>query len=488
MIQAEPTHRDAYSGAAESVGKSVEPDLVSSFFQDFNAAATNGDVETASHLAAMALAARPGHPASQMMWGFACTLAGRHREGLPYLLKASAAMPRNRVCHMLAGKAAFFAGDMAAATKAFKFAIALDPFAPDAHNDLGQALKRQGNLRQAVACFKQSFDLGRSSRWYSKTSAANIVDPLRSGGASITSVARLEHDAEQLEYLWWIGCIDESLAGKAAIYRHIARRRAVAHGFSDPFEMTSEEITATSGVYGRAVNIPSLPHSKDAVVGGGLNGSDVEAVFATGRSFAIVDNFLSPEALETLVRFCREATVWFDCKRRGGYLGAYLHDGFAPETAVRLAEELPRLLPDLLKGHGLSQLWAFKYPSEGTGTAVHADQAAINVNVWLTPESSAEPGRAGGLRIYDVKAPEGWDFGDYNGDRAAWCTAKAAASEYVDIPYRGNRAVIFDSSLLHESLPFRFRDGYVHRRINLTLLFDRVQLPTPTVSVFEGHK
>ena len=39
------------------------------------------------------------------------------------------------------------------------------------------------------------------------------------------------------------------------------------------------------------------------------------------------------------------------------------------------------------------------------------------------------------------------------------------------VRYRRNRAVIFDSDLLHETARYRFGGGYRGRRINLTLLF-----------------
>ena len=40
------------------------------------------------------------------------------------------------------------------------------------------------------------------------------------------------------------------------------------------------------------------------------------------------------------------------------------------------------------------------------------------------------------------------------------------------VPYRANRAVLFDSSLLHQTDPdFAFLPGYDNHRINLTLLF-----------------
>jgi hypothetical protein len=43
----------------------------------------------------------------------------------------------------------------------------------------------------------------------------------------------------------------------------------------------------------------------------------------------------------------------------------------------------------------------------------------------------------------------------------------------VTIPYRANRAVIFDSDLFHETDRIEFRDGYKNRRINITMLYGR---------------
>jgi hypothetical protein len=49
----------------------------------------------------------------------------------------------------------------------------------------------------------------------------------------------------------------------------------------------------------------------------------------------------------------------------------------------------------------------------------------------------------------------------------------------VTIPHRSNRAVIFDSDLFHETDTIRFKDGYLNRRINVTMLFgQRERNPT----------
>ena len=43
----------------------------------------------------------------------------------------------------------------------------------------------------------------------------------------------------------------------------------------------------------------------------------------------------------------------------------------------------------------------------------------------------------------------------------------------VRVPYRANRAVIFDSDLFHETDRIAFKEGYLNRRINITMLFGR---------------
>jgi hypothetical protein len=43
----------------------------------------------------------------------------------------------------------------------------------------------------------------------------------------------------------------------------------------------------------------------------------------------------------------------------------------------------------------------------------------------------------------------------------------------VTIPYRQNRAVIFNSDLFHETDRISFRGGYENRRINVTLLYGK---------------
>ena len=47
------------------------------------------------------------------------------------------------------------------------------------------------------------------------------------------------------------------------------------------------------------------------------------------------------------------------------------------------------------------------------------------------------------------------------------------------VPYKENRAVLFDSALFHHTDEFSFASGYTRRRINLTILYGEMQLADP---------
>jgi hypothetical protein len=78
--------------------------------------------------------------------------------------------------------------------------------------------------------------------------------------------------------------------------------------------------------------------------------------------------------------------------------------------------------------------------------------------------------------VWDAAAPLDWNFARYNAaEDDILAHLKAQNSKPVTIPYRANRAVIFDSDLFHETDTIAFKPGYENRRINVTLLFGRRQ-------------
>lgn len=190
-----------------------------------------------------------------------------------------------------------------------------------------------------------------------------------------------------------------------------------------------------------------------------------------------VDQLLSSEALSKLQNYLLDSTIWFDVK--AGYLGTYLRDGFDIPLVHQIAEELREAMPHVFKDYPLHQAWAYKYDSEvARGIRVHADQAVVNVNLWITPDDALYEEDQGGLHIFAQEPPSDWSFEMYNSDDRQpqiYAFLNSTKSKRVTIPYRQNRVIIFNSKLLHETAAFRFRPGYSNRRINVTLLFGRVK-------------
>ena len=186
------------------------------------------------------------------------------------------------------------------------------------------------------------------------------------------------------------------------------------------------------------------------------------------------DNLLSSGALTSLRRFLLGATIWFDFKYKGGYLGAMLKDGLACPLLLQIAGDLRQSFPDIFKSHQLTQLWAYKYDSRLTGIEVHADFAAINVNFWITPDKANLNPATGGLVVYNDEAPIDWIFQQYNrnSDEIRKYLADHDGGKIV-VPYSENRIVLFNSNLFHETDSIDFKPGYENRRINLTMLFGR---------------
>ena len=201
----------------------------------------------------------------------------------------------------------------------------------------------------------------------------------------------------------------------------------------------------------------------------------------------VVDELLTSSALAELRAFCLESTVWYAV--RAGYLEASVQEGFATPLLPRLAEELRAALPVVFGTHQLTQLRARKYAQlapvpppapSARGPTLHANQAAVAVTLWVTPDSAnlapADAERNGGMSVYDVPSSPQWELTDCNSMEPG---LQALARDYLrkcgarrhQIPHRANRAVIFDGALFHETSEHQFESGYTNRRIVITLLF-----------------
>jgi tetratricopeptide (TPR) repeat protein len=187
----------------------------------------------------------------------------------------------------------------------------------------------------------------------------------------------------------------------------------------------------------------------------------------------VIDNLLTDEAVAALRRYCLGSRVWHTPYPQG-YLGAFPESGFAAPLLAQVAEELSATFHDIFAAHRLRYHWAFKYDSRLEGIGVHADEAAVNVNFWITPDAANRDPQSGGLVIWDKAAPLDWDFAKFNADeKAAYAFLQESGAEAIRVPYRANRAVIFDSNLFHKTDVIGFDQGYENRRINITMLYGR---------------
>ena len=204
----------------------------------------------------------------------------------------------------------------------------------------------------------------------------------------------------------------------------------------------------------------------------------------TGGGVIVIDEIFTPDTLSILRTLLLQNTHWFQTKTPlefGTYVGAYIDDGLHDPIFLEIAKELHLAMPLIMQNHSLRYMWAYKYDSEwDSGINLHADMAAVNVNIWLSLDGAdlKEEGYGGGIVIYTARPPLHWSFESYNTDTTNRVVDKLLRPmnfANITIKHRPNRAVIFDSALFHQSDRYRFRNGYENGRINLTFLFGDMQ-------------
>lgn len=389
-------------------------------------------------------------------------------------------------------------GRLEAAAEAYRKAIAVKPSHAEAQNNLGLVLMEQGRVGEAVLCFERAlqivpgygtalYNLGIAAIWHGDMPRAlrcfsDTARAKHDHGRPVTDSAvfrsRLKHDAEQLHYLFESGLAREEWRPyHQALTRMREKIESVPAGADPPpnrVPVPPNELLPIAPSFNRLLYVASC----EAIVEGALNANldlpEIETRYhAHQPEVTYIDGLLSDEALRRLRQFCWASTIWKK-DYENGYIGAFLGDGFASPLLLQIAEELRTRLPRIFGDHRLTQAWAFKHDSARRGLNIHADAAAVNVNFWITPDDANLNPAGGGLVVWDKEAPKEWDFKAYNSDKNRgriyeWLTQQGARE--IKIPYRANRAVLFNSDLFHETDDIAFKEGLTNRRINITLLY-----------------
>jgi tetratricopeptide (TPR) repeat protein len=287
------------------------------------------------------------------------------------------------------------------------------------------------------------------------------------------SIGKLQHDIEQFRYLQDRGILGEEFTAIIKDYQNVMER-LIARGTNERIPPDSEAERTIGHIYNRIVHLRETPRVHQPFSADWDPDSIERQYLEPGPGIVVIDNFLSAEALENVRLFCLESTMWSGNRYAHGRLGAFLHDGFNCPLLLQIAEELRNSLPNVIGDrYPLRQLWGFKNSHHLPGdSSTHADFAAVNVNFWVTPDDANLDDTCGGLDIFTVDAPLEWDFRTYNGrpDLIASFLQMQNAKK-ITVPYRQNRAIIFNSDLFHGTSEVKFRRGYENRRINITMLY-----------------
>jgi Tfp pilus assembly protein PilF len=440
-----------------------EPDAIEAYLEMAALMSRRREPGMAAQLLRTALDRAPRHLGLLTnLGGLLAATSYTAEEGISYLRQVVEQMPRSYLPHYNLAIGLKSAGQFAESATQFRLALDLKPDFADAHVNLGHVLLELGRVAEAAEAYETALPLRRAPGLLSKA-------PIK------TNASKLRHDIEQLQYLVGLGLLDSQFEAMIADFEAALADLPPLPKGSTTVALPEPHQAKLAPIYNR------LLHRHDgAPVGAGavnpdLDRAQIEQSYQDNLpGYAWFDGLLTPGALRALRDYCLQSTIWFQCRYGDGYLGAFMDDGFCCPLLLQIADELRQALPGIFARHTLRRLWAFKYDSRMSGIPIHADFAAVNVNFWVTPDEANLDEDSGGLIVWNKRMPPDWELWRYKDDIPAireFLSNSRAKS--LDVPYRQNRAVMFNSDLFHETGRLNFRDGYENRRINITMLFGK---------------
>ncbi len=421
-----------------------------------------------------AVTLKPDHAPAWLNRGIALQSLGRFDGALESFDHVVELMPRHAAAWR--GRASALVGleRISEAVASFDKALEILPGDP--------AITRQRAIALTMQPDKIAAGLEELGVWYKRAAMFHVTGRLTDALDALDHMLALKPDyPPALMLKAAILCEARRVPEGLALYR---RHAEMVHGdkpisqSSDPPHKQRHDAEQRAWMMAHGINSSGFHLEPGARIDGpAVNPQNREDVARRWREshpqIVVIDNLLTEPALEALRRFCRGSTMWHRAYEKG-YLGAVPERGFACPLLAQIADELREAFPTVIGDHGLGLMWGFKYDSSLAGIPMHADQAAVNVNFWIAPDDANRNPNSGGLVVWDVKAPQDWNFERYNTDVPSM---RAFLGEHgakpIVVPHRANRAVIFDSDLFHETDRIEFKDGYENRRINVTMLYGR---------------
>lgn len=443
-----------------------------------------------------ALQLEPDNPQARLQLATLHHRSGAVREALRHYRLALVLVPELAELHNQIGVCHLQLDELTCALEAFSACLKRAPQHSDARENLGRALllakrfdEAQTHLSALLAdeptrdeashllgfIRLHQGDLEDASRYFLAPVRRRFA-PDGPGGAwpaDATTVThtKLVNDIQQLEYLERIGAASpQQLALLLAPYR--AALATLPPETPDRSFFNAPTTTGFSAIFNRLHMDLEVPQAAAGAVRPSLDRDAIAAAFQRD-GWALIDDFLTDEALAGLRRFCIEPTIWFEKKFRNE-VGASLRNGFSCPALLQVAEETRAAFPQLLAEHLFSGCFSYKYFGIETEGNVHADRGAVSLNLWITPDSANRDSQRGGLVIWNKRVPSIYfDSSPEEIDRIHERMVNAADARPSVIPYRSNRAILFRSDVLHKSDRMRFAEGYENRRVSVTFLYGR---------------
>lgn len=187
----------------------------------------------------------------------------------------------------------------------------------------------------------------------------------------------------------------------------------------------------------------------------------------------IIDNFLNPKYVEELRKYVLITSIREDFYSDYAALNFYRNPGKLWFKILSNIVDESKVYLSILHNLTFERAWSFIYNNQSEGVKIHADTATINLNLWVTADESIDTSiDTNGLSIWRIERPNDWCERDYNANlKKSVDFINKNGIVPINIPYKCNRAIIFNSAYFHQSLPVNVKPGYQNRRINYTFLF-----------------
>lgn len=189
------------------------------------------------------------------------------------------------------------------------------------------------------------------------------------------------------------------------------------------------------------------------------------------EAYVVIDSFLPTVMAHQLHKELVQNPMW----RIKNPVSKHLHNRQPKTNMTRtIVPELQHIFAQHFDAKlQVDDFWAMMYSRNSDGN-VHADFGDLTLTYWLTPEEFNKDPGTGGLILYDVRRPDGMKVNEFlsAGEASARYVQMHSSGDPTTIPYRFNRAVLFNPRIFHksDSPHFDITDP-MRMRLNLTLSF-----------------